>query len=222
LGQVKGSGDRRETATSPDARAANSEPDSTQDCHEEASLSTGTQIDAAPNSEPDSTQDCHEEASLSTGTQIDAAPRTGIDSTADTGRVPSASRLAGWAKRVNSPGNSILSFGAVIFFSLVTSVFAAQTLDALGNAAAGFAVAIQQQLEVVESDSSPARLAEKTIEYAQAKTAYFTALREEKPKLIDTATGREPRPIQLDKFTAAFAVAGEDQEMVADQKTCFC
>ena len=158
MGQVKGSGDRRETATSPDARAANSEPDSTQDCHEEASLSTGT--------------------------QIDAAPRTGIDSTADTGRVPSASRLAGWAKRVNSPGNSILSFGAVIFFSLVTSVLAAQTLDTLGNAAAGFAVAIQQQLEVVESDPSPARLAEKTIEYAQAKTAYFTALREEMPEVL--------------------------------------
>jgi hypothetical protein len=28
----------------------------------------------------------------------------------------------------------------------------------------------------------------------RAKTAYFTALREEMPELIDTATGREPRP----------------------------
>jgi hypothetical protein len=61
-------------------------------------------------------------------------------------------------------------FRAVIFFSLTTSAFASQTPDPLANAAAGFAVAIQQQLEVVQSNLSPARLAEKTIEYAEAKT----------------------------------------------------
>jgi hypothetical protein len=39
------------------------------------------------------------------------------------------------------------------------------------------------------------------------------------PELINIATGKQPRPLQLDKFAAAFAVAGENQEMVADQKT---
>jgi hypothetical protein len=58
--------------------------------------------DSEPDSEPDSTQDCHQEASLSsTGARIDSATHEGIDSAIDTGRVPSASRLAGWAKRVN-------------------------------------------------------------------------------------------------------------------------
>jgi uncharacterized iron-regulated membrane protein len=92
----------------------------------------------------------------------------------------------------------------VIFFGLTALAFASATLDALVNAAARFSAAIQQQLEIVQNDPLPAEFAEKTIAYAQAKTAYFTALREEMPELIDTATGREPRPVQLDKFTAAF------------------
>jgi hypothetical protein len=82
-----------------------------------------------------------------------------------------------------------------------------------------FAVAIHQQLEMVGSDPSPTRLAEKTIEYANAKTAYFKALREEVPELTNIATGREARPPELDKFVTAFALAGEKQEMVANQKT---
>jgi hypothetical protein len=36
---------------------------------------------------------------------------------------------------------------------------------------------IQQQLEMLQSDPSPAEFAEKTIDYAEAKTAYFMALR---------------------------------------------
>jgi hypothetical protein len=38
----------------------------------------------AADSEPDSTQDCHQEASLSTGTRIDAATHARIDAAADT------------------------------------------------------------------------------------------------------------------------------------------
>jgi hypothetical protein len=33
------------------------------------------------------------------------------------------------------------------------------------------------------------------------------------------ATGKEARPPELDTFAAAFAVAGEDQEKVADEET---
>jgi hypothetical protein len=56
-----------------------------------------------------------------------------------------------------------------------------------------------------------------TIVYADAKAAYFNALRAEVPELMRIATGREARPPELDTFAAAFVVAGEDQEMVADQ-----
>jgi hypothetical protein len=57
------------------------------------------------------------------------------------------------------------------------------------------------------------------MEYAEAKTAYFKALREEMPELTNIATDRQARPPELDKFATAFALAGEKQEMVADQKT---
>jgi len=39
------------------------------------------------------------------------------------------------------------------------------------------------------------------------------------PELMNIATGKESRPLSLDKFAAAFLVAGEKQEMAADQKT---
>jgi hypothetical protein len=108
---------------------------------------------------------------------------------------------------------------AIVFFGLATSAFASATLDVLVNAAASFAVTIQQQLEMVERNPSPAELAEKTIDYAEAKEAYFKALRDELPELTKIATGKEARPPELDTFAAAFAVAGENQEKVADQKT---
>jgi len=60
---------------------------------------------------------------------------------------------------------------------------------------------------------------EKTIDYAVAKTAYFRALPAEMPELMKIATGKEERPPEVDTFAAAFAVAGEKQEMAADQGT---
>ena len=39
------------------------------------------------------------------------------------------------------------------------------------------------------------------------------------PELINIATGRQARPPELDKFAAIFAIAGEKQETLADQKT---
>ena len=56
-------------------------------------------------------------------------------------------------------------------------------------------------------------------DYAEAKTAYFKALRDEVPELAKIATGKEARPPELEQFAAAFAVAGERQEMAADQET---
>jgi hypothetical protein len=53
-------------------------------------------------------------------------------------------------------------FRLAVFFALITSVFAAGTLDALVIAAQGFALAIQRQLVAVQS-ITPVELAEKTV-----------------------------------------------------------
>ena len=66
-------------------------------------------------------------------------------------------------------------FRLTVFFALITSVFAGETLDALVNAAEGFAMAIQQQNAIVQSITTPAELAAKTISYAAAKTTYYDA-----------------------------------------------
>src|SRR6202035_1661679 len=106
----------------------------------------------------------------------------------------------------------------IAFFALATSVFASERLNALVTAAQNFSVAIQEQLAAVQSDISPTELVEKTVLYAKAKTAYFNALRAEIPK-IRYSDGPEPRPSDLDKFLAAFSVAGEKQEKAVDQET---
>ena len=110
-------------------------------------------------------------------------------------------------------------FRAIVFFGLTTSAFASATLDVLVNAAASFSATIQQQLEVLQSNPSPSEFAEKTIDYAEAKTAYFEALRAEVPEMRKIATDKETRPPELDTFAAALAVSGEDQEKVADEET---
>src|SRR5271165_1442428 len=110
-------------------------------------------------------------------------------------------------------------FRAVMFFGLITSSFASETSDVLVDATASFAVTIQQQFEMLVGDPAPAELAEKTIDYATAKTGYFNALRAELSELIDIATSKETRPPEVDIFVAAFVVAGEEREKLADQKT---
>ena len=78
---------------------------------------------------------------------------------------------------------------------------------------------IQEQLAAVQSDISATELVEKMVSYAKAKIAYFNALRAEIPEMTDIVTGRQPRPSDLDKFPAAFSVAGEKQEKAADEET---
>jgi hypothetical protein len=97
----------------------------------------------------------------------------------------------------------------VIFFGLTASAFASATLDLLVKAVARFSAAIGQQFVMIENDQAPTEFAEKTLEYAEAKIAYFTLLREEMPELINIASGKEPRVLQLDRFAGAFSVAGE-------------
>jgi hypothetical protein len=110
-------------------------------------------------------------------------------------------------------------FRLTVFFALMTSVFAAGTLDALVNAAEGFALAIKQQIAAVQSITTPTELAAKTISYAAAKTTYYEALRAATPELVDIAIGKKPRPPEVDQFAQSFSVAGEKQETVADEAT---
>jgi hypothetical protein len=110
-------------------------------------------------------------------------------------------------------------FRAIVFFGLITSAFASEKLDVLVNAAVSFSATIQQQLEMLQSDPSPVEFADKTIDYTEAKTAYFKALRAAVPEMMKIAVGKEERSPELDTFAAAFAVAGEDQERTADEET---
>ena len=72
---------------------------------------------------------------------------------------------------------------------------------------------------MLQSDPTPAELAEKTIDYAEAKEAYFMALRAEVPELMKIAMGKEASPLELDTLAAAFAVAGEDHKKMAEEET---
>ena len=108
---------------------------------------------------------------------------------------------------------------AIIFFSLIISAIASAALDVLVSAAASFSAAIRQQFEMLHSVPSPPKIAAKTINYAEAKEAYFKALQAEVPDLKKNMTGAEERSPELDTFAAALAVAGEDQQKEVDQAT---
>ena len=108
--------------------------------------------------------------------------------------------LAGTLIRKVNPSMFRFMLRTIVFFCLITAACASETLNALVNASAGFSAAILQQLAAVQSDPTPTILAEKTISYAKAKTAYFTALRDAVPELEDIATGREARPPEVDMF----------------------
>jgi hypothetical protein len=107
---------------------------------------------------------------------------------------------------VPDPASARGLFG-VIFFGLAAPALTGATLDALGNAAACFSA-----LVLVRNDPAPAEFPERTVAYAEAKTAYFGALREEMLELINTATRRKRRPLQLENFIAAFSVTGEKKK----------
>ena len=107
----------------------------------------------------------------------------------------------------------------VIFLGLAAPALAGATLDALVNAAARYSAAIGQQLVMVQNDPASAEFAEKTVAYAGAKTVYLTALRKEMPELINTATRRKLRPLQLDNFIVTFSLASEKPQKLAEEKT---
>jgi hypothetical protein len=74
--------------------------------------------------------------------------------------------------------------GAIVFLGLITVALGSEKLDVLVNAAASFSATIQQQLETLQSDPSPAELAEKTTDYAEAKILYSRAPAFNKPVVV--------------------------------------
>ena len=94
---------------------------------------------------------------------------------------------------------------AILFLVLATAAIASETLNALVDSASTFSAAIEQQLEAAtQSDPAPADFAQRTVAHARAKIAYYDALRVAMPELIDIASGRKPRPPDMDRFTKAF------------------
>jgi hypothetical protein len=102
-------------------------------------------------------------------------------------------------------------FRIIVFFGLITAAVAGGSLDPLVSASRGFSTAIQQQILAIQRGPSLIEFVAKTIVYADAKAAYFNALREAAPELMKIVAGKEERPPELDTFAAAFAVAGERQ-----------
>jgi ABC-type proline/glycine betaine transport system permease subunit len=108
---------------------------------------------------------------------------------------------------------------AFAFLTLATFALAGSDLDILINAAASYSVTTNQQLQMLRSNPSVAVFAQKTIDYAVAKAAYFEALRAALPILTSAPAGQEERSPEIDKFAAALAVASEEQEKTVDNQT---
>src|SRR5262249_59957411 len=100
---------------------------------------------------------------------------------------------------------------AFAFFSLAVSALAAQNLDVLLNAAASFSVTINQQMQMLHANPSATAFAEKTIDYAEAKAAYFEALRAALPILAKAAAGGEEESAETHKISPARAVTQEEE-----------
>ena len=107
----------------------------------------------------------------------------------------------------------------IILLAFTLPGFASERLEELANAASSFSAAIEEQLATIHSQPAAAEFAKKTASYAEAKTTYFKALREEMPELMDIVVGRKASPPDLDKFTEAFSETGDEEEDVADKET---
>ena len=81
-------------------------------------------------------------------------------------------------------------FRIIVFFGLITAAVAGESLDPLVSASRGFSAAIQQQILAIQRGPSLIEFVAKTIVYADAKAAYFNALREAAPELMKNSDGQ--------------------------------
>ena len=109
-------------------------------------------------------------------------------------------------------------FRAILVSALISSAFADENLNVLVNAASSFTATIAQQLGMLDHKASAREFAKKTIDYSEAKAAYFEALSAAMPEISKNATQQDRSP-ELDTFVAALAIAGGEQTAQADEKT---
>lgn len=107
---------------------------------------------------------------------------------------------------------------AILVSALISSALADENLNVLVNAASSFTATIAQQLEMLHHNASAREFTKKTIDYSEAKTAYFEALSAAMPEISKNATQQDRSP-ELDTFVAALAIAGGEQTAQADEKT---
>src|ERR1700755_766018 len=92
------------------------------------------------------------------------------------------------------------------FLIIITAAVASETRDALVESASIFSAAIEGQLEATQSDPVPVDFAQRTAAYAKAKIASYDALPAAVPEPADVASGRKPRPPEVDQFAKAFQI----------------
>ena len=109
-------------------------------------------------------------------------------------------------------------FRAILVSALISSALGEENLNVLVNAASSFTATIAQQLQMLAHNAPAREFAKKTIDYSEAKTAYFEALSAAMPEISKNAT-QQDRSTELDTFVAALAIAGGEQTAEADEKT---
>ena len=93
---------------------------------------------------------------------------------------------------------------------LPSTIFAADLKD-LVSASNDFEVEMIEHEGVLERNPSATELAASTLKYAKAKERYFVELRKSVPTLIDMATGKAPKTLELDRLLEIFSGYGETQ-----------
>jgi hypothetical protein len=110
-------------------------------------------------------------------------------------------------------------FRALLILALITPALSEVTLNDLVDAARWYSAAIRKQTEIVQNVPPLTEFAAMTIDYAQAKAAYFEVLAKVIPELTDIAAGRKARPPELDNIAKTFSLAGEEQKKAVDRET---
>jgi hypothetical protein len=99
----------------------------------------------------------------------------------------------------------------ILLLCLLPSASFAGDLEDLVSASNDFEVAMIEQEQVLERNSSATELAASTLKYAGAKERYFVELRKSIPTLIDMVTGKTPKTPEVDKIREIFSGYGEAQ-----------
>ena len=92
-------------------------------------------------------------------------------------------------------------------------------LQDLVSASNDFEMQMIEHEYVLERNPSGSELAQSTLKYAKAKERYFVELRKSMPTLIDMATGKAPKTLELDKMREIFSGYGEAQEKQLETAT---